>query len=265
MIDDVLSRIFAQEWIALLVVAALLVALGAAGFRLGLRLYTAKDEVRSKQIDGIQSAVLSLLALLLGFTLAMAVGRYETRRNLVVKEANAVGTTYLRASLLPDVYQSPVQDALRRYVAVRLKYAPLVDDPAKLAEGMRSSAAIEAELWKLATAAAKEAQNNITGTFIVSLNEMIDTDAERVAAMRAQVPSGVLLVLLIVAGFGCVTTGLGAGAQGVYTMLGNVFLPLLYSLVIVLIFDLAHPRAGIIDISQQMLVDVQQSMQPVHP
>lgn len=61
------------------------------------------------QIGGIQGAVLGLLGLLLGFTFAMAVGRYDTRRGLVLKEANAIGTTYLRASLLPDTHQDPVK------------------------------------------------------------------------------------------------------------------------------------------------------------
>ena len=71
------------------------------GFRVGLRLYRAHDEARKEQIGGTQGAMLGLLALLLGFTFAMAVGRYETRRTLVLTEANAIGTTCLRASFLP--------------------------------------------------------------------------------------------------------------------------------------------------------------------
>src|SRR5258705_3843054 len=147
-----------------------MLAFAETGFRLGLRLHTAKDGARKGQIGGIQGAVLGLLGLLLGFTFAMAVKRYDTRRGLVLQEANAVGTTYLRASLLPDAQQAPVKDLLRRYVDIRLKYWPLVDDPAKLAEGMRLIADIQGELWKHATEAAKEAPNDITATFIESLN-----------------------------------------------------------------------------------------------
>jgi hypothetical protein len=239
-----------------------MLAFAEVGFRIGLRLHTAKDTARRGQIGGIQGAVLGLLGLLLGFTFAMAVQRFDTRRGLVLQEANAVGTTYLRASLLPDVHQAPVKDLLRRYVDLRLKYALLVDDPAKLAEGMRLAAEVQAELWKHATEAAKEAPNDITASFIESLNKTIDTDAARIAAMRAGIPAGVWALLVLVAGFGCVTTSFGAGADGARSKLGGVFLPLLISVVIVFIFDIAHPRVGLIRIGQQALVDLQHSIQP---
>jgi hypothetical protein len=121
---------------------------------------------------------------------------------------------------------------------------------------------MQTELWKHATEAAKEAPNDITASFIESLNETIDTDAERIAAMRAGIPGGVWLLLIVVAAFGCVTTSYGAGAEGARTKLGSVFLPLLITVVIVLIFDISHPRVGLIRISQQPLVDLQQSIQP---
>ncbi|MCM3901153.1 MAG: hypothetical protein ND866_05560, partial [Pyrinomonadaceae bacterium] len=176
-----------------------------------------------------------------------------------------VGTTYLRASLLPDAHQAPVKDLLRRYVHLRLKYWPLVDDPAKFAEGTRLISDIQAELWKHATEAAKEAPTDITATFIESLNETIDTDAQRIAAMRAGIPSGVWLLLIMVAAFGCVTTSYGAGAEGARSKLGSVFLPLLITVVIILIFDISHPRVGLIKIGQQPLVDLQQSIQAKLP
>ena len=182
----------------------------------------------------------------------------------MLQEANDVGTTYLRARLLPDAYQNPVSDLLRRYVDLRIKYQPLVDDPAKRVEGMRFSAEIQAELWKHATAAAKEAPNDITATFIESLNDVIDTDGERIAAMRVHIPGTVWFLLIIVAMFGCVITGYAAGADAARTTLSSVLLPLMITLVIILIFDLAHPRQGLIHISQQPLRDLQHSMTQVH-
>jgi hypothetical protein len=262
MIDEILGRIFTYQWVVFLLTAVLLLALTEVGFRLGLRLHAKRDEARKGHIGGIQGAVLGLLGLLLGFTFAMAVERYNTRRGLVLQEANAVGTTYLRASLLPDAHQAPVKDLLRRYVDVRLKYQPLADDPAKLAEGMRLSGDIQTELWQHAVEAAKEAPNNITATFIESLNDTIDSDAKRITAGRAHIPGGVWLLLVMVAAFSCVTTGYGVGAQGARATLGSIFLPLLITVVIVLIFDLSHPRQGLIGISQQPLIDLQQSIQP---
>jgi hypothetical protein len=265
MMNDILARLFANELVVFLLVLALMLAFAEIGFRLGLRLHATSDAARKGQIGGIQAAVLGLLGLLLGFTFAMAVQRYDTRRSLVLQEANALGTTYLRASLLPDAHQAPVKDLLRRYVDLRLKYGPLVDDPAKLAEGIRLSGDIQAELWEHAVKAAKEAPNDITATFIESLNETIDTDAERIAAMRADIPSGVWLLLIIVAASGCVTTSYGGGAEGARSKLGSVFLPLLIAVVIVLIFDISYSRVGLIRVSQQPLVDLQQSIQANQP
>jgi hypothetical protein len=131
----------------------------------------------------------------------------------------------------------------------------------KFAEGRRLVGEIQAELWKHATEAAKEAPTDITATFIEALNETIDTDARRIAAMRAGIPGGVWLLLILVAASGCVTTSYGAGAEGARSKLGSVFLPLLIAVVIVLIFDISHPRLGLIQIGQQSLVDLQQSMQ----
>ncbi len=261
MINDILARIFGNQLAVFVLLIVVMLAFAELGFRLGLPLHATKDVARKGQIGAIQAAVLGLLGLLLGCTYAMAVERFETRRGLVLQEANAIGTTFLRASLLPDAHQAPVKDFLRRYVDLRLEYWPMVDDPAKRAEGMRLLGDIQTELWKHATNAAKEAPNDITALFIVSLNETIDTDAKRIAAMRAGIPSGVWLLLVLVAACGCVTTSYGAGAEGVRSKLGSVFLPLLISVVIVLIFDISHPRVGLIHIGQEPLVDLQQSMQ----
>jgi|ERR1044072_1242626 hypothetical protein len=91
-------------------------------------------------------------------------------------------------------------------------------------------------------------------------NQTIDADAERIAAMRAEIHSGVWLLLVLVAAFGCITTSYGAGAEGTRSKLGSVFLPVIIAVVIVLIFDISHSRVGLIQISQQPLVDLQQSM-----
>jgi hypothetical protein len=265
MIENILTFISGSELAIFLIVLAIMLGFAELGFRLGWRLHEKKDHARKGLIGGIQGAVLGLLGLLLGFTFAMAVQRYDTRRSLVVQEANAIGTTYLRASLLPDAHQAPVRELLRRYVELRLKYWPLVDDPAKLAEAMRLMGEVQAELWKHASEAAKEVPNDITAKFIEALNQTIDIDAERISALRAGIPRGVWLLLVMVAAFGCVTTSYGAGAEGTRSHLGTIFLPLLITVVIVLIFDISHSRVGLIQLGQQPLEDLQQSIQTNQP
>jgi len=256
-----MELILGNQWGFGAFVALTLLGFAEAGYRVGLRLYFKKDEARRSQIGGIQGAVLGLLGLLLGFTFSMAVSRYETRRDLVLKEANAVGTTWLRASLLPEAHRAPVRDLLRRFVEVRLKYAPVADDPAMLAEAMRLCATIENELWQHAEAAGKEAPTAISATFIVTLNEMIDTDAERIAAGRNRIPDGVVFLLISVAGFGCLVSAYASGAQGVRSGFADVALPLLITVVCVMIFDISNSQQGLIGVSQQPMFDLQQSMQ----
>ena len=264
MVDTILTRLFANELVMFVIVIAVMLGFAEIGFRLGWRLHVARDEARKEQIGGIQGAVLGLLGLLLGFTFAMALDRYDTRRGLVVKEANAIGTTYLRSSLLPAVHQAPVRELLRRYVDVRVTYSPLVDDPAKLSEALRLSTEIQTELWRHTNESADEKPTAITATFVEALNATIDVDAERVAAMRADIPGGVWFLLLMVAAFGCVTTNYHGGADGVRSKLASLFLPLLIAVVIILIFDISHSRVGLIRVSQQSLIDLQEYM-AAHP
>jgi len=259
--DAFLNSVFQNEWVVFGLPGMLLIGLAEVGFRLGLRLYVAKDEPRKGQAGSIQGALLGLLGLLLGFTFAMAAGRYEARRDLVVKEANAIGTTFLRASLLPEAHRAPVEDLLRRYVEVRVTFQPLAADPVKLAEGLRLSADIQRQLWQHAVQAAKETPTPIVATFINTLNETIDAEAERLAAGRNRIPGSVWLLLLTVASLGCITSSYTSGATGERSAFSGIVFPLLVAVVITLIFDLADPRRGSIRITQQPLVDLQQAIQ----
>ena len=168
-LDEILPSIFRNQWLILIVVGILLLALGEVGFRSGLRLFVAKDEPRKGQIVGIQGAVLGMLALLLGFTFSMAVGRYETRRDLVLKEANAIGTTYLRASFLPETHAKAVEDLLRRYNA-RLSFDDAGSNHSKIAAAEDEAARLQRELWKHTVAASKEAPSPMTDSFTNSIS-----------------------------------------------------------------------------------------------
>lgn len=258
--DKILFSIFRNQWLVLTIVGLLLLALGEIGFRAGRRLFVTKDEPRKAQIGTIQGAVLGMLALLLGFTFSMAVTRYESRRDLVLKEANAIGTTYLRASFLPEAHAKAVEDLLRRYTDARLSFYTAGNDSTKISAAEDQTARLQRELWVHTVAASKESPSPITATFITALNDTIDLDATRLHALRSHVPGAVWLLLLIVAGAGCFASGYGAGAGGKRNGFSDVMLPLLVAVVITLIADFDRPRQGLIGISQQPLIDLQQSL-----
>jgi hypothetical protein len=262
MFDTILSRIFASEWQIFAVVSLLLLGSTELGFRLGLRLYRDKDDPRIGQISGTQAAMLSLLALLLGFTFALAEGRFETRRGLVIQEANAIGTTYLRASLLPEGHKQSVEKLLRRYVDVRLDFYYAGEDKTKIDAAEQASAVIQHELWAHAAAVGQATPTPLVATFVSILNDTIDLDATRLNALHARVPGAVWLLVLSVALCGCFVTGLGAGASSERSVFANGLLPLLMTVAIMLIADLDRPRAGLIRIDQQPLLNLKQSLQP---
>jgi len=259
MIDDFLRLVFANQWLVITLISLLLLAFSEVGFRMGLRIFRVKDEPRKSQISGVQSAVLALLGLLLAFTFSMSAGRFEKRRELAVAEANAIGTTFLRASFLPAENQAAVENMLRRYVDVRIDCDNAATNEARASMGAEMGR-IQRELWSQAVAAGKQFPTPITTSFVNSLNETIDLDAARINALRARVPGPVWLLLLIVAFAGCYACGYGTGATGARSTIANILLPLLIAVVITLIADLDRPHHGLIGTSQESLIDLKASI-----
>ena len=114
------------------------------GFRLGRWKRPKVDEDARSQIITIQGAMLGLLALLLGFTFSMAMSRFEVRKQQVLDESNAIGTTYLRAQLMPEPPRKEVSDLLRRYVEVRLQFYQAGIDGARIPKGGGPNGAVAA-------------------------------------------------------------------------------------------------------------------------
>src|SRR5208337_1840848 len=158
-----------------LVLMAVLAAAVEIGFLTKGRMKAGPNSIEKADIALILGAVLTLLALLLGFTYAMSAGRFESRRQLVVEEANAIGTTYLRAKTLPEPRSSEIQELLRRYTALRVEIARgMQDDPEKISEMDNRTKELNGLLWSHAAALARENPNPVISIFLQSLNEMID-------------------------------------------------------------------------------------------
>jgi hypothetical protein len=184
--DDLLSDLFGPTGALAVVATTSLLLIAELGYRRGRRLFAAADPARRSQIGGVQSAVLGMLALLLGFTFSMAAERYERRRELVLQQANTIGTTWLRGGLLPDAHRQAVKDLLREYLDLHVRTREALRDPAAMTAIVRRAEGIRTALWQHAEASANEAPNDITATFIDTLNEMIDTEAARLTASTKQ-------------------------------------------------------------------------------
>lgn len=260
MFDSILKSIFVSQWVVFLVAVALLLSATELGFRLGLRHFRAKDRTGNEQGGVIQGGLLGLLGLLLGFTFAMSAQRYEIRRGLVLQEANAIGTTYLRADFLPEEHGSAVKELLRRYVNARLEFYDSEDDRQLQERAGRAAAELHGELWSHAVGSAREAPSPLVASFVTSLNEVIDVDAMRWNALRDHVPGVVWLLVLTVAVCACAAAGVGMGTSGARNGFAGAVLPLLIAVAITLIADLDKPRGGMIRISQQAMIDLRSSL-----
>lgn len=264
-INALLRAVFANQLLVFLLVGAILLVMAEFGYRLGLRLHRAGDEPRAKQVELVQGSVLGLMSLLLGFTYAMAVQRFDDRKTLVVREANAIGTAFLRASFLPDGPRAESENLYRQYTALRLR---ALDDGATadgLAAHEAEAAKLQQRLWALVTEAARATPNTMISSYGQALNEMIDLDAVRLASFRNHVPGAVWLLLLALTSAGCWLTGYRAGAAGRRTKLSLIALPLLITVVITLVSDLDHPRQGLIGLDERSLRDLQQSLGAASP
>ncbi|GAA4754298.1 hypothetical protein GCM10023264_21820 [Sphingomonas daechungensis] len=209
------------------------------------------------------SSVMGLLALLIGFTFSMAVDRFDTRRHLVLEEANAIGTTYLRTQLLEEPHRARISKLLSEYTDVRIELATSKPGPAVRPLLQRSDGLI-ADLWTATVAAFPTMRPyDFSSSYLESMNLLIDTDAARQASRMAHVPSEVFIVLLLY-------QFMAAGVIG-YTLSGEggrriaAFLLLLFGIALLLVFDIDHPTAGGIIESQRPMLQVQTFMKERPP
>ncbi|MGB7912657.1 MAG: hypothetical protein WCF59_10580, partial [Desulfobaccales bacterium] len=204
---------------------------------------------------------LGLLALLLGFTFSMAVSRYDARKQVVLEESNAIGTTFLRAQLLPEPPREEVSNLLRRYVEVRLEFYEAGNNQKILREVKDKTERLQNQLWTDGAALGeKDPRAVTTGLFLQSLNEMIDLNAKRISALENHVPVVTLVLLYFVAIMATGLIGYGCGLSGVRKFFVTIILSILISAVIMVIIDLNRPSMGLIRVNQQRMLDLRDSL-----
>jgi Arc/MetJ family transcription regulator/uncharacterized RDD family membrane protein YckC len=241
-------------FLAILIVVLLSVEVG---YRVGKGRERQPHE-KEEPVGEMVGAMLGLLAFILAFTFGLAATRYDTRRQLVVEEANAIGTTYLRAGMLPEK-RDDVRALLRDYVNVRLDAIT----PGRLAEGIKRSEDIQNRLWELTTAIAEKNPNSIViGLFVQSLNETIDLHAKRLtAAVRSRVPSIIWAALYGISILSFAAMGYQSGLMGTVRSPAILAVAFTFSTVIFLIADLDRPQEGFLTVSQQAMSDLLRSME----
>jgi len=250
-------------WGVFLAFALLALLLYEGGFRLGHWWQKRTPEEKEGPTGMMVGSIFALMAFLLAITMGMASDRFDTRRGLVLAEANSIGTTYLRAGYLPEPASSQSRELLREYVPLRNATEGLEGLAAKL----EKSDEILADLWSIAEGLAKnEPGSDVLALYIDSLNETIDMDTNRVtAALYARVPDTVLLLLIVGSALTLGMVGFSAGLTRRRSPITAIVMIIVLGAVITLIIDIDRPQGGTLTVSQQPIVELQEQLESTTP
>jgi hypothetical protein len=233
------------------------------GRRLGLR-WAGGEDGRQAGTAALDGAVFALFGLLIAFTFSGAAARFDARRDLIVHEANAIGTAWLRVDLAPASDQPALRDAFRRYADSRLAAYRQVTDPVAFKAALERSATIQTEIWHRAVAAAQApgASPAIGTQLLPAINDMIDITTTRAMAMQMHPPAIVYVLLLGLALASALLAGYGMGAAHVHSWLHILVFAAILTTTLYVIVDFEHPRLGTmrVDDFDSLLGDVRRSM-----
>jgi hypothetical protein len=243
-------------WALLLGIMLVVLLSVEAGYRVG-RLRGRRGHEMETPVGEMVASTLGLLAFILAFTFGLAASRFDAKRQLLVDEANAVGTTYLRAEMLPE-RRDEIRALLREYVDVRIDAIT----PGRLAEGIRRSEDLQNRLWGMTVPIAMKHPNSIiVGLFVQSLNEVIDLHTKRLtAAVRNRIPFAIWAALYGISVFSFAAMGYHSGLTGTTRSLVIIAVAFTFSVVILLIADLDRSQEGVLKVSHEALIDLRRSM-----
>ncbi len=218
-----------------------------AGLRLG-RYRASKDaEGWHTGVGAIEGAVLALLGLILAFTFSGASSRLDARRQLIVQEANAIGTAYLRVDLLPANDQTTVRQLFRQYVDARLEVYEKLRDREASEAALKRAEQLQNEIWKHAEAGT---HGQVSATLVLNaVNEMIDVTASRRVALYTHTPKLIVYLLFGLAILSSLIAGYGLSASKYRNWLMIAIFSAAISLTVYVVLDLDNPNSGLIRLS----------------
>jgi hypothetical protein len=248
-----------SSWELALIIFSIVGTATVAGFAGGA--YLRRHSATLREPFGVlQAALLGVVGLVLAFGLSLAVQRYEDRRAATVAEANAIGTTYLRAQLIAEPERSRSLDLLRRYTTLAISITKEVPSSTAMQRTTAAQEVLQRQLWQLAgQSIAKAPVASAPRLYVDSLNETIDQESVRLSALNNRVPGAVLALEV----FGA---AIALGLLAVHiSILGRGLIPMLSAAVLVTLlllvtFDLDRPTRGLITVPATPLKSVRASM-----
>ena len=221
------------------------------GYRLGHRAAEKYSDAAHEGIGVIEAAIFALLGLLLGFSFSGGTSRLDARRQLIVQEANAIGTTYLRLDQLPGSEQPEMRQLFREYLDARLGVYEKLRDPISSGQQQAHAEQLQREIWSKAVAGSRgDPTQNATRLLLPALNEMIDVTTARTIALHTHLPRLVFVMLVFVALLSALLAGYAMAKRKQRSALHMLLYAGVIALTIYVILDLDDPRAGLIHLDK---------------
>jgi hypothetical protein len=246
-----MNTILRQPLLLSLCIGVLLLVSTFVGYRLAQITGINEDTHRHEHISGLREGLFVLLALLLGFMIAMVLPRSDQRRALVTKEANTISAVWMQAQLLPEPQRSRTQHLLREYVGVRLQFGgTTLGVPSALHRLVEQSRALQEQLWEQFLQIPQQNQTALAANYESGLIDIVGVSEKRLAAFEGRVPRAVWFIILVVAAFQAFIAR--------YTLKRKVWMslvvtPLVIAVVVGLVADLDDPHTGLIRIEQSSM------------
>ena len=246
-------------WAVYVGTVVLVLVAAEIGFRFGMWLQRrAPDSGQARVTGTMVGGMLGLMAFLMAFSIGIVINQHNGRKAMVVTEANAVGTAYLRAGFLDEPDRTSTRDLLREYVEVRLAAAA---DPTLLESVVTRSEEIHAELWPIVEDTVSQGQDSdVMALFIESINEVIDVHSLRLAAVDLRLPRVLGIVMFVATVLSFLMVGIASSADGKRDFFAILLFALAFVAVLIIIVDLDRPQQGLLTVSQKAMTDLLRQM-----
>jgi hypothetical protein len=241
-----------------------MLALIETGWRVGMRRKLRDTKGAHTGLGAIEGAVFGLMGLLVAFTFSGPASRFDARRVLIGREANAIGTAYLRIDLLPTEIQSVLRDDFRHYVDARLGYYKnLSSDEGAAKAALDTSVALQRKIWSESVAGCANARVPATTSLVLSsLNDMIDITTTRAVAAETHPPVVVFWGMAVLVMASALLAGYATAEAATRSRMHILVYSAIFAITVYVILDLEFPRVGLIriDAADHFLVDARDGM-----
>ncbi len=216
-----------------------------------------KDDER-EDFALVQTATLTLLALIIGFSFSMATARYDLRKNYEEAEANAIGTEYVRADLLPASNAAAVHAQLRKYLDLRIAFYQTRNQH-ELSQINSDTTQLQSEMWSAVQVPALAQPTPVIALAVAGMNDVLNSQGYTQAAWWNRIPTSAWSLMIAIAVCCNLMVGYGTHTEKPKARLLFV-LPLVASIAFLLIADIDSPRGGFIHVVPQNLVSLSESL-----